>query len=121
MKRSTMLRPIPAIIVTAGAALGSGSAMAAAKHTYAGPSTPSQWGPIQVSIVVKGKKITNVKWVAHPSEPPSQGIEGHALPILRAEVLKAQSANIQAVSGATITSNAFITSLKGALKKAHLK
>jgi len=121
MKRSTVVRPLPIVILTAGAALHGGIASAAAaKHTYAGPSTPSQWGPVQVSIVVKGKKITNVKYVVHPPEPPSQAIESHALPILRQEVLKAQSARIQAVSGATITSTAFITSLKGALKKAHM-
>jgi uncharacterized protein with FMN-binding domain len=58
--------------------------------------------------------------VVHPPEPPSQAIESKALPILKSEVLKAQSAKIHAVSGATITSTAYIKSLKGALKKAHM-
>ena len=119
MKRSTIYRPIPAIIITAGAALNAGSAAAAAK-IYKGPAVSSTWGPVQVIITLKGKKITNVKAVVHPPEPPSQAIESHALPILKSEVLKAQSAKINAVSGATITSTAYIKSLKGALKKAHM-
>jgi uncharacterized protein with FMN-binding domain len=120
MKRSTISRPIPAILITAGAVLHPGSASAATSHTYKGPSVGSIWGPVEVDLVVTGKKITNVKAITHPPEPPSQAIEAHALPILRKEVLKAQSAKIHAVSGATITSTAYIKSLKGALKKAHM-
>jgi uncharacterized protein with FMN-binding domain len=119
MKRSTIIRPIPAIMITAGAALHAGGA-SAATQTYKGPTESSRFGPVQVSIVVSGKKITNVKASAHTSGSPSQAIESHALPILRSEVLKAQSAKIHVVSGATETSTAYINSLKGALKKAHL-
>jgi uncharacterized protein with FMN-binding domain len=42
------------------------------------------------------------------------------VPILKREVLSAQSANIHAVSGATLTSNAYKQSLRNALSKAHL-
>jgi uncharacterized protein with FMN-binding domain len=119
MKRLSIFRPVPAIMITAGAALQAGSASAAAQ-TYKGPPVSSTWGPVQVSIVVNGKKIINVKVSVHPSESPSQSIESHALPLLRSEVLKAQSAKIHSVSGATILSTAYIKSLKGALKKAHM-
>jgi uncharacterized protein with FMN-binding domain len=56
-----------------------------------------------------------------PTERPrSAQINGRAVPILRSEVLRAQSARIHLVSGATMTSNAYVTSLRSALTKAHL-
>lgn len=121
MKSTIVLRPIPAVMLVAGVVAGAGSASAASKHSYAGPTEQSPYGPVQVTIVVTAKKITDVKATVHPSEFPSQRIEGNALPILRREVLKAQSSKVSIVSGATETSKAYITSLKGALKKAHMK
>jgi uncharacterized protein with FMN-binding domain len=100
-------------------ALQSGTALAAAK-VYKGPSVAEQFGPVQVTIYVTGKKITNVKATVHTSDPASTAIANHALPVLKKEVLKAQSAKIHAVSGATEISKAYIKSLKGALKKAHM-
>jgi uncharacterized protein with FMN-binding domain len=57
---------------------------------------------------------------AVPDSARGQFIDERAIPILRGETLKAQSAHIDIVSGATQTSQAYIQSLKGALKKAHL-
>ncbi|HEX6506720.1 MAG TPA: FMN-binding protein, partial [Chloroflexota bacterium] len=55
-----------------------------------------------------------------PENSRSQFIDQQATPLLRQETLQAQNANIDTVGGATMTSEAFITSLQGALKKAHL-
>jgi uncharacterized protein with FMN-binding domain len=68
--------------------------------------------------VVKGKKITNIKTAYVPDTGRSQFIEDRAVPLLKQEVLSVQSANIEYVSGATDTSEAYITSLQAAVKKA---
>ncbi len=90
----------------------------AKKVTYKGPTVDDRFGAAKVSIVVEKKKIINVKANANPDTPRSQHIDQDALPILKNEVLKAQSAKIQPVSGATITSQAYISSLKSAVSKA---
>jgi uncharacterized protein with FMN-binding domain len=52
--------------------------------------------------------------------PRDQEINAYALPILVQESLDAQSANIDMVSGATVTSDGYLQSLQGALDKAGL-
>jgi uncharacterized protein with FMN-binding domain len=88
--------------------------------TFKGPSVNMQWGTVQVTIVVKKSKIINVKATAPKHTSRSALINSVALPLLKKEVLKAQSAKISTISGATLTSGAYIASLKGALKVAHL-
>jgi uncharacterized protein with FMN-binding domain len=79
-----------------------------------------KWGPVTVRIRVSGKRIVNVGATLPTERPRSRTINDHAGPILRSEVLRAQSARIHAVSGATMTSQAYIKSLGSALGKAHL-
>lgn len=88
---------------------------------YKGPSEDMRWGPVQVTITVKGKRLTNVRASVPTERMRSQIINEQAVPILRSEALKAQGSSIDEVSGATLTSDAYMTSLHGALKKAHLK
>jgi len=80
-----------------------------------------RWGPVRVTITVKGKKLTNVKATAPNERERSAIINEQALPILREEALTAQSATVDEISGATLTSDAYAQSLQGALKKAHFK
>lgn len=95
-------------------------ALAASSRTVTGPTVNMRWGPVRVAITVRGKKITAVQ-AAYPTERPrSAHINANAIPALRTEVLKAQSARIHAISGATNTSDAYITSLAAAVRKAHL-
>ena len=90
-----------------------------------------QWGSLQVTIVVRKtttitgtkKKVTRrLTAVSVPTYPNhtnrSVYINQTALPILKAEALRAQSANINMVSGATDSSNAFAESLQAAILKA---
>lgn len=106
------------------AALATGSAITAsptfaATAKYTGSVAQQQrWGPIQVTITVKNKKITNVTAAVSPNEPRSTMIESRALPLLKQEVLQSQSVSINTVSGATDTSEGYITSLQSAIKKA---
>lgn len=70
---------------------------------------------------MKVKKILKVGITTSPENFRSQFIDQQATPLLRQETLKAQSANIDTISGATMTSETYITSLQRALRKAHLK
>jgi uncharacterized protein with FMN-binding domain len=87
---------------------------------YKGPAINMHWGPVQVTIAVKGKKITNVIATAPTDRSRSAFINGQALPLLKQEVLRAQSAAVGVISGATMTSQAYMQSLQAAMQKAHL-
>lgn|SRR5487761_301100 len=95
----------------------SSSAPAGKSGTFTGPSESTQYGNVQVQITVSNGKITN----ANGSLPQGgDSIAQNALPQLNQEVLTAQSANIQAVSGATYTSQGYIGSLQQAVNEAGL-
>lgn len=102
------------------AALSASAALAAGVRTYNGPATQMRWGPIQVTIRVRGKHLVDLSASAPMHRPLSRKINKNALPTLRLEALKAQRAHINIVSGATLTSNAFAESLCGALISARL-
>lgn len=89
-------------------------------HVYKGSTVSTNWGPIRVAITVKSKKITNVKVTDPTHTARSMVLDGRALPILIQETLSAQSARINAVSGATTISQAYISSLQAAVASAHL-
>jgi uncharacterized protein with FMN-binding domain len=87
--------------------------------TYTGSVTQTRWGPVQVKISVQRGKLTKVTILQHPSGSSRDAeINDYALPILINESLKAQSANIDMVSGATVTSGGYVESLQAALDEA---
>jgi len=88
-------------------------------HTYAGPGVDMQWGTVQVTIVVKGKRIADIRATAPTERERSAFINQQAVPMLRQEVLQAQSATIDLIGGATMTSEAYDQSLQAAVDKAH--
>jgi uncharacterized protein with FMN-binding domain len=99
----------------------SASATSEAAKTYNGSVASTRWGDVQVTITVAGGKITDVGVPIYPSENGrDQEINAYALPTLRQETLDAQSASINTVSGATVTSDGYIQSLQAALDAAHL-
>jgi uncharacterized protein with FMN-binding domain len=77
------------------------------------------YGVLDVAVTVAGGKITNVTvpQLNDTGNPRSQSIDQQSIPILEQEVLQAQSANIQSVSGASYTSAGFVQSLQNALNK----
>lgn len=76
---------------------------------------------MQVEIIVSSGKITDVKALKLTDQGGrSVQISNYAAPILRTEALKAQSAKIDSVSGATYTSDGYATSLQSAVDKAGL-
>ena len=88
--------------------------------SYAGPSVDMEWGPVQITILVKNRKIITVQATGPTERPRSAFINSVAFPELQTEVLQAQSANNAVVSGATLTSQAYDESLQAALIAAHL-
>jgi uncharacterized protein with FMN-binding domain len=106
--------------VTTPAAKQSATSKAPKAVTATGTVAQTRWGPVQVQVRIVGTTITEVTVLQHPSGNGQDAeINGFALPQLRAEVLRAQSARIDAVSGATVTSDGYITSLQSALDAAH--
>jgi uncharacterized protein with FMN-binding domain len=90
--------------------------------TFDGSVAQTRWGPVQVRITVSGGKITSVDAVQMPDGNfRDQQINSYAVPILAQEAVAAQSAQIDTVSGATITSDGYRTSLQAAIDSAHLE
>jgi len=89
--------------------------------TYTGDAVETRWGTVQVEITVENGKIASADAVQFPNgNPKDQQINAYAVPALNAEVVQAQSASIDAVSGATVTSGGYIESLQSAIDAAHL-
>jgi uncharacterized protein with FMN-binding domain len=100
------------------AALTAVPAVAASAKRVSGPTVTMRWGGVRVVIYVRGRRITDVR-AAYPTERArSQRINAQAIPLLRTEVLRAQSARINVVSGATDTSDAYARSLAAAVRTA---
>jgi uncharacterized protein with FMN-binding domain len=88
------------------------SASAAAGSTVVkGPTVDTEKGPVQVQATFRGEKITAVSMLRQPDHPQTEA----AVPVLIEETLEAQSADIDTVSGATITSDAYRESLQATI------
>jgi hypothetical protein len=108
---------------TQGTATSAGPPLApgvsAPTRQVTGPLIAYGYGQLAVKVAVSGQKITAVSVTGlQTAEQYSQSLAEQVLPTLRAEVLQAQTAHIQLVSGATYTSEAFATSLQHALSQA---
>ena len=113
---------------SSGSSAASGAAAAAAAPVSAGSGTGTVltgsvimtgYGPTQVQVTLNTGKIVKVTVLQHTNDGVnSQMIDGRALPLLNQETLTAQSAKINAVSGASYTSAGYIKSLQSALDKA---
>lgn len=86
--------------------------------TFTGTAATNRYGGVTVTVTVASGKITNVTAATSAADSKSQQINTRAVPTLKSEVLAAQSADISTVSGATYTSQSYITSLQSALDKA---
>lgn len=86
---------------------------------YTGSLADAYYGNVQVSVTISGGKITDVRFLQYPNtHQTSVIINQQAMPYLKQEAIQAQSANVQIVSGATFTSQAFQQSLQSALSQA---
>lgn len=87
-----------------------------ARHVT-GPLIQYGYGELAVAIALRGTHITSVKVVGLRTDSQySQALAQQVVPTLQSEVLQAQSARINGVSGASYTSQAFAISLQRALQ-----
>ena len=103
----------PGTTVVAGARYKDGS--------FTGSAADAQWGYIQVKAIISGGKITDVQFLQYPNERNrSVEINAYADPQLTQEAIAAQDSQVDIVTGATDTSEAFIQSLSDALTQAQV-
>ena len=109
----------PVQALTAGNAAQTGTTtgtVGAATRTLIGAVAQTRWGPVQVSVVLTGSSVTQVQVLQSPSGNGRDAeIGAYALPLLKAQTLQLQSADVDVVSGATYTSEGYRTSLQSAL------
>jgi uncharacterized protein with FMN-binding domain len=87
---------------------------------YTGSVENAFYGNVQVAVSVQGGKLTSVKVLQFPNDNPnSQYINSIAVPALKQEAIQSQSSNVSMITGATLTSQAFIQSLSNALNQAN--
>ncbi|MGA4542633.1 FMN-binding protein [Uniformispora flossi] len=105
-----------------GTGTGSGTTTAAGARdgTFTGSAISTRYGPVQVAVTLANGRITSVDVVQVPTrDRRDREINDYAVPQLTSETMDAQSAAIDAVSGATYTSQGYIRSLQNALDQAH--
>lgn len=88
--------------------------------TVTGDAYASPYGPMQVAVTVTDGQITDVEWLALPTDHHSVRINDYAAPLLVEQALAAQSAEVDGVSGATYTTEGFRISLESAIREAGL-
>ncbi len=105
--------------VAAGTNAGTtSSGTSGATGTYTGTTESDRFGTITVTVTLANGKITDVTYKTTVGDNHSAQIEARAIPTLKAAVLAANSADVSTVSGATYTSNKYLSSLQAALDKA---
>ncbi len=97
-----------------------GPSTSTANGTFTGPVVSTQFGDVQLRATFANGKLTDVVPLALPNDRPrSAEISQQAEPLLRQEALQAQSAQIDLLSGATYTSEAYAQSLQAILDSVH--
>jgi uncharacterized protein with FMN-binding domain len=91
-----------------------------ASGTFTGDVADTRWGPVQVRIVVRDGRITDAEAIRYPDgNHRDLEINSWAIPQLQQATVRANSAEIDSLSGATVTSQGYLTSLQSALDQAR--
>jgi len=114
----TSINPTPN---SSGSMMNHGQMMGGYKDgSYTGDSVDAFYGYVQVKAVISGGKISDVKFLDYPHDRNNSiRINNIAMPYLTQEAVSAQNANVDIISGATATSEAFQQSLQSALSQAQ--
>jgi uncharacterized protein with FMN-binding domain len=113
-------RPPTVNLASPGGTRAGSGVPAGSTSTVTGPVVQTPFGSVQVQVTSHGRHITNVTAARLPGDTGySQLLSQTAGPQLRREALAAQSAHIDAVSGATYTSDGYAQSLQSALDQLH--
>jgi uncharacterized protein with FMN-binding domain len=104
--------PTPTPTATSSSSASSSSTPStSSKKVVQGTAIYTSKGTVQVQVTFEGDKISAVSMLQQPNHPQTTA----AVPVLIEETLKAQSSKIDTVSGATITSDAYVQSLQAAI------
>lgn len=107
---------------TPSSATSSSKTQSSSTKIVTGDPATNQYGNVQLKVTISSGKITKIEPVQLPSgDPKSSEISSYAEPMLRRSALSKQSAKIDAVSGATYTSDSYTTALQSALDKASFQ
>jgi uncharacterized protein with FMN-binding domain len=121
-KMRKMLLLSTALVIVSGSAGAANAAQSAAHYIdgeFVGKSADTIWGEVQVKAIIRNGAILDVQFLQYPSHRRrSELISSWALPILKSEAIRAQSAQVDIVSQASITAEGFQESLASALKQA---
>jgi uncharacterized protein with FMN-binding domain len=121
---STATTPTPASGGTQKATTPAPTTKSAGKYadgSYTGSAVDAYYGTVQVKAVVKNGQLADVQFLQYPNNRSnSRYINNQAMPLLTQEAIQAQSAQVDGVSGATFTSEAFVKSLAVALTSAKI-
>jgi uncharacterized protein with FMN-binding domain len=106
-------------MATSGTTVTTATAAQYADGTYTGAAVAEPWGTFLVQAVVSGGQLTDVVIVSAPQDNHSSRINGTAIPVLTEAAIASQSASLDVISGATWTSQSYMTSLQAALDAAQ--
>lgn len=116
---SSRLSPTSTVPATPTAGTASTPGALYKDGSYTGSVADAQWGNIQVKAIIQNGKIKDVQFLQAPNDRNrSISINAYADPQLASEAIQAQSSQVDIVTGATDTSDAFIQSLSDALSQA---
>lgn len=103
------------------ASAGAAGGGATVSGTFAGSTVNTRYGNVHVQIVVVSGRITDVV-ALHLTDQGGRSVQlsKQAAPILRSEVIAAQSSKVNSVSGATYTTVAYLKSVQAAIDAAHI-
>jgi uncharacterized protein with FMN-binding domain len=101
------------IVYTLGSHVEAETELASGPGEYLGEGT-GMGGVLTLSVKMDNGRITDVKIVSHMETP---GISDMALETIPRAIVEAQSAEVDVVSGATMTSRAIISAAEDALRK----
>lgn len=106
----------PPVSTPRPAPTGAAPTRAPVSRTITGQAVDTQYGPVQVQVLLVGTRIVRITPLQLPSgQSRDDQINSYAIPILSQEALQAQSARIDTVSGASFTSDGYAQSLQSAL------
>ncbi len=107
--------------VTGSGSSGSSGSSGTAAGTFAGDVVDTRWGVVQVQITVRKGKITKVDVLQVPwNNSRDQEINSYVVPIYNQDAVAKQSAQVDVISGATVTWQGYTSSLQSAIDKANL-
>lgn len=87
--------------------------------SYTGTVANAYYGNVQVKVTISSGKITSVNFLQYPNDNPNSSyISSQATPYLKQEAIQAQTANVNIITGATFTSQAFMQTMASALSQA---